>query len=133
MQSSNILATLSDMFDNYSKMFFEYKFLIRDSAVLIAIDPILKEMFSKNQAKRIEQIETLILFLIDKEIVDIAKDEVKLRAKLHWFISAYWQVFTSTSTEVTKESIAEAKDVIFRVLIYPNLTQKAKESLKDDM
>jgi hypothetical protein len=90
-------------------------------------------MFSKNQAKRIEQIETLILFLIDKEIVDIAKDEVKLRAKLHWFISAYWQVFTSTSTEVTKESIAEAKDVIFRVLIYPNLTQKAKESLKDDM
>ena len=128
--SDNPLKELSSMFDLYGELFWQYRFLMRDSAVLIAIDPELKSMFAKNQDIRISQIEGLIKYLISEDIIEgIPKDEIPMRAKLHWFISAYWQVFTSTSTEITKESIKEAKEVIFKLQIYPFLSDKGKTLL----
>lgn len=52
-----------------------------------------------------------------------------MRAKLHWFISAYWQIFASTSGEITKDSIKEAKDMVFKLHIYPFLSKSGKELL----
>lgn len=125
--SENPLKELSLMFDKYGEMFWDYKFLIRDSAVLIAIDPQLKEIFAKNQAIRISQIEGLLKFLISQDILEgIPNEEIHMRAKLHWFISAYWQVFTSTNSDITKKSIKEAKEVIFKLHLYPFLTNKGR-------
>jgi AcrR family transcriptional regulator len=125
--SENPLKELSSMFDIYGELFWNYRFLMRDSAVLMAIDTELKTMFSKNQEKRISQIEGLLKYLISQGILEgITNDEIPIRAKLHWFISAYWQVFTSSSTEITKDSIKEAKNIIFRIHIYPFLSEKGK-------
>ncbi|NOR57751.1 MAG: TetR family transcriptional regulator, partial [Sulfurimonas sp.] len=125
--SENPLKELSYMFDIYGELFWNYRFLMRDSAVLMAMDSELKTMFSKNQEKRISQIEGLLKYLISQDILEgIPNDEIPIRAKLHWFISAYWQVFTSSSTEITKDSIKEAKDIIFRLHIYPFLSEKGK-------
>jgi AcrR family transcriptional regulator len=122
MQSDDILGSIDKMFDNYSMMFYEYRFLLRDSAILMALDRELKEMFNHNQAKRIKQIEMLLEFLIAERIIkEIPKDEINLKARLHWFVSAYWQIFASIENEITKESIKEAKDVVFKMLIKPYL------------
>ena len=42
------LKKLNDIFEKYSELFWNYRFLMRDSAVLMAIDPELKKMFSTN-------------------------------------------------------------------------------------
>ncbi|WP_294960878.1 TetR/AcrR family transcriptional regulator [Sulfurimonas sp.] len=125
--SENPLKELSLMFDIYGELFWSYRFLMRDSAVLMAMDSELKTMFSKNQEKRISQIDGLLRYLISQDILEgIPNDEIPIRAKLHWFISAYWQVFTSSSSEITKDSIKEAKDIIFKIHIYPFLSDKGK-------
>jgi len=111
-------------------MFFEYRFLLRDSMVLIALYPSLKENFTKNQEKRIKQIEGLLQFLTKEDILEFEdKSNLQRRAKMHWFITAYWQSFASSTGEVSKESIKEAKEVFFEFMIYPFLTQKGKEML----
>ncbi len=130
--SENPLKELSNMFDKYGDMFWKYRFLMRDSALLMALDSELKAMFSKNQKKRISQIEGLLKYLISQDILErIPSEEVHMRAKMHWFISAYWQIFASTSGEVSKESIKEAKEMIFRLHIYPFLSKKGKSLIEE--
>ncbi len=130
LNSENPLKELSSMFDIYGELFWDYRFLMRDSAVLIAIDSELKAMFAKNQEIRISQIEGLLKYLISQNILEgIPNDEIPMRAKLHWFISAYWQIFTSSNAEITKESIKEAKNIIFKLHIYPFLSEKGKSLL----
>lgn len=130
--SSNPLETLSFMFDKLGDLFWEYRFLIRDSALLMALDVELKKHFVSNQEKRIQQIEGLLNFLIKEDIlIPLPKEEVKLRAKVNWFISAYWQVFSSTMGEITKESIKEGKDILFTLHIFPFLTTKGKQLLEN--
>ena len=128
--NSNPLHELSLMFDKYGKLFWDYRFLMRDSAVLMAMDSELKQMFAKNQEIRISQIEGLLKYLISQDILErIPNDEIPIRAKLHWFISAYWQVFTSSSTQITIDSIKEAKDIIFKLHIHPFLSKKGRSLL----
>jgi len=130
--SKNPIQTLHKNFEYYGEMFYEYRFLLRDSMVLIALYPSVKEAFRKNQDKRIIQIETLLEFLIKENILKFPPEQnLKRRAKLQWFITSYWQVFTSSSGEVSKESIKEAKDVFFEFMIYPFLTEKGKVMLKE--
>jgi hypothetical protein len=98
--------------------------------VLIALYPSLKEAFVKNQEKRIKQIEGLLQLFIKENILEFEnKTNLEQRAKMHWFITAYWQSFASSTGEVSKESIKEAKEVFFEFMIYPFLTQKGKEML----
>jgi hypothetical protein len=98
----------------------------------MAFDVKLKDIFTANQARRIVQIESLIKFLIQEEILEnIPKEQITKRAKLHWFISAYWQVFTSTYDTVSKASIDEAKEMLFELQIYPFLSQKGKALLEE--
>ncbi|WP_263832260.1 TetR/AcrR family transcriptional regulator [Sulfurospirillum oryzae] len=132
LSAQNPLKELDSMFDRYGELFWEYRFLMRDSALLMAIDPELKTMFAKNQAIRVEQIELLLKFLIDEEILEpIPKEQIHKRAKLNWFISAYWQVFTSTYDVISKESIRETKEILFELQIYPFLSQKGKNLLSE--
>lgn len=130
--SENPLREMSEMFDKYGDMFWEYRFLMRDSALLMALDSELKSMFAKNQEKRILQIEGLLKYLISQEILEgICGEQLNMRAKMHWFISAYWQIFASTRGEVTKDSIKEAKEMIFELHISPFLSQKGKDLMKE--
>jgi hypothetical protein len=66
-------------------------------------------------------------YFIDQGILDIPKEEIPLRAKLNWFISSYWQLFTSISGEISKESIKESKIIVFKMQIHPYLTSKGRE------
>lgn len=132
LNAQNPLKALDSMFDKYGELFWEYRFLMRDSAVLMAMDSELKMMFAKNQTIRIEQIESLLKFLIHEEIFEpISQEQIHKRAKLNWFISAYWQVFTSTYGVISKESICEAKEMLFELQIYPFLSQKGKNLLSE--
>lgn len=130
--NENFFEAMDDMFNQYAKLFYEYRFLLRDAAVLIAFDPKLKEIFAKNQEIRIKQIEGLLNYLISEGILkNLSRTSLNKRAKLHWFITAYWQTFTSTTQEVSLESIHEAKEVFFEFMIYPNLTEKGKVLLRE--
>ena len=69
-------------------------------------------------------------FLLKEEILRLDNNtNLHKRAKLHWFITGYWQVFASSTGDVSKESIKEAKEIFFEFMIYPFLTQKGKEML----
>jgi len=127
LSSENPLKVLSLMYDKYRELFFKYKFLVRDISTLLAIYHDIKMIFLQRQEKRILQIQSVLKYLIDLGIIDIPKDEIPLRAKLHWFISSYWQIFTSTSGDVTKESIKETKYIVFKMQLFPFLTDKGKE------
>jgi len=128
LSSDNPLLVLFNMFDKYAKLFWEYKFLLRDISTLITIYPSLKEIFVQKQDKRIEQIEGVFKYLISLDILtNIPNEQIPLRAKLNWFISAYWQVFISSNSKVTKQSIKETKELIFKIQIEPFLTQKGKK------
>jgi hypothetical protein len=71
---------------------------MRDAPVLMTMDEEPKALFSTNQEKRITQIAGLLKYLISEKILEnIDKDEAALRARLHWFISAYWHVFAATA------------------------------------
>ncbi len=130
--SKNPIQTMNENFEYYGKMFYEYRFLLRDAMVLMALYPSFKEAFKKNQDKRINQIELLLQFLIKENILKFSqKQNLKRRAKLHWFITSYWQVFASSSGEVSKESIKEAKEIFFEFMIYPFLSEKGEKMLKE--
>ena len=129
--SKNPLMELVSMFDRYGDLFYKYRFLMRDSAVLMAMYPELKALFVERQTKRIAQIELLLRFFIAEGILEnIPEEEIPLRAKLNWFISAYWQIFASTSGDITKASIQEAKETVFTVNIKPFLSSFGRELLE---
>ena len=128
--SSNPIKVLDDTFELMGEIFYEYRFLLRDSMVLIALYPSFKENFVRNQEKRIKQIESLLQFLLKENIIQYEENiNLERRAKMHWFITAYWQSFASSTGNVSKESIKEAKEIFFEFMIYPFLTQKGKEML----
>ena len=110
------------MYDLYLDIFWDYRFLMRDSSVLLSTLPKFKEIFIQRQNLRIEQIKMLIEYFISKDIFkQMSEDEILLSAKLNWFISTYWQNFISINEVITKESFKEAKDVIFKININPFL------------
>lgn len=122
MKSETPFAELSLMFDLIGELFWKYRFLMRDSTLLISLDKNLKDIFIKNQEKRIKQIEILIEFLISKNIIrNISEEDIKMISKVSWFISAYWQTYISTNGELSKNSIKEAKDLIFKLHLEPLL------------
>lgn len=122
MKSETPFTELSLMFDLIGELFWKYRFLMRDSTLLISLDKNLKDIFIKNQEKRIKQIEILIEFLISKNIIrNISEEEIKMISKVSWFISAYWQTYISTNGELSKNSIKEAKDLIFKLHLEPLL------------
>lgn len=122
LNSQNPLEELSKMYDLYLDIFWDYRFLIRDSSVLLSTLPKFKEIFIQRQNLRIEQIKMLIEYFILKDIFkQMSEDEILLSAKLNWFISTYWQNFISINEVITKESFKEAKDVIFKINITPFL------------
>lgn len=128
--SSNPIKVLDDTFELMGEIFYEYRFLLRDSMVLIALYPSFKENFVRNQEKRIKQIESLLQFLLKENIIQYEENiNLERRAKMHWFITAYWQSFASSTGNVSRESIKEAKEIFFEFMIYPFLTQKGEEML----
>ena len=133
LASENPLEVLSKMYDKYGELFWKYKFLVRDISTLLAMYPDLKKIFLQRQEKRLVQIQSVLKYLIDLDIIDIPKDEIPLRAKLNWFISSYWQIFTSFSGEVTQESIKETKYIVFKMQLFPYLTDKGKKLSNIDL
>lgn len=128
--SSNPIKVLDNTFELMGEIFYEYRFLLRDSMVLIALYPSFKENFVRNQEKRIKQIESLLQFLLKENVIQYEENiNLERRAKMHWFITAYWQSFASSTGNVSRESIKEAKEIFFEFMIYPFLTQKGKEML----
>lgn len=122
LNSQNPLEELSKMYDLYLDIFWDYRFLMRDSSVLLSTLPKFKEIFIQRQNLRISEIKMLIEYFISKEIFkQMSEDEILLSAKLNWFISTYWQNFISINEVITKESFKEAKDVIFKINITPFL------------
>lgn len=75
LMSKNPIQTLHENFENYGEMFYEYRFLLRDSMVLMALYPSFKQAFSINQDKRIIQIEKLLEFLIKEDILKYQADQ----------------------------------------------------------
>ena len=128
--SDNPIRQLHQNFDLLSELFYNYRFLLRDINVLIALYPSLKELFIQNQAKRIEQIEHILNFFVQQNILEKEiMPNIKKRAKLHWFVTTYWQSFASTTGEVSHDSIQEAKEIFFEFMIYPYLTTKGQQLL----
>ena len=126
LNSKTPLEELSNLYDLYLDIFWEYRFIMRDSSVLICTLPKLKEIFIQRQNIRIAQIKGLIEYFISKDIFrQMDEDEILLCAKLNWFISTYWQNYISINEEITKESFKEAKDVIFKINITPFLKTKS--------
>ena len=122
LNSKTPLEELSNLYNLYLDIFWEYRFIMRDSSVLISTLPKLKKVFIQRQNIRIAQIKGLIEYFISKDIFrQMDEDEILLCAKLNWFISTYWQNYISINEEITKESFKEAKDVIFKININPFL------------
>ncbi|AFV97290.1 MULTISPECIES: TetR/AcrR family transcriptional regulator [unclassified Sulfuricurvum] len=127
LSSPNPLNVLDESFDHYGDLFWEYRFLMRDAPVLMALDGELKRAFVVNQERRINQIAGVIRYLLSEEILEhIDKEEIPLRAKLYWFVTAYWQVFASMDGEVSRESIRETKEAMFKIHIAPFLSERGR-------
>ena len=132
LMHENFFEAMDEMFNQYAKLFFEYRFLLRDATVLIAMDSNLKKAFTQNQETRISQIEGLLKYLIKEGLIkELNRSSLNKRAKLHWFITAYWQTFASTTGNVTLKTLQESKEVFFEFMIYPNLTQKGKDLIRE--
>ncbi len=131
LMHENFFEAMDEMFNQYAKLFFEYKFLLRDATILIAVDSDFKKVFTQNQELRIKQIEGLLTYLIKEGLLkELNRSSLNKRAKLHWFITAYWQSFVSTIEDVSLETLQESKEVFFEFMIYPNLTQKGKDLIR---
>jgi AcrR family transcriptional regulator len=130
--SPNPLKTIYAMFDAYIKLFWQYRFLMRDASLLMAQNEQLKQLFSTNQSKRIMQIEGLLKFLIAQGILKpLPNEDIALKAKLHWFVWTYWQGFASLHEGVSKQSIGEVKEIIFKFHILPFLSRKGTKLLQE--
>lgn len=132
LSHKNPLHILYTTFEIYNSLFWNYRFLMRDITTLINIYPTLKTIFAEKEKQRIIQVESIIRYLINENIFEnIKEEEIHIRAKLNWFITAYWQTFIATSSKVDKKSIDEAKEVLFKTQIFPYLTNEGKELLKE--
>ena len=131
LTSENPLQVLNTMYDKFGELFLKYKFLVRDIGALLPIYPSLKSEFLLRQNKRLGQIEGLLKYFIKIGIVTIEENEIQIRAKLNWFISSYWQLFTATSAETTDTSLKEVKTIVFDILIKPILTPKGQKLFKE--
>jgi AcrR family transcriptional regulator len=121
-RSPNPIDELRSIFEELGEFFFAFRFMMRDGVILMAMDSQLKTMFAHNQSKRIAQIENLLHFFVEREIIiPMSDEEIRLRAKHQWFVSTYWHIFSSVDGDITKASIQEAKDVVFKLLIEPIL------------
>jgi len=73
----------------------------------------------------------VIRYLLSEEILEnIAKEEIPLRAKLYWFVTAYWQVFASMEGDVSRESIRETKEAMFKIHIAPFLSERGRGMMR---
>ncbi|WP_321471274.1 TetR/AcrR family transcriptional regulator [Halarcobacter sp.] len=127
LNSENPIKELSNAYDRFGELFYKYRFMMRDSSVLIALYENIKDIFLERERLRISQIENLIEFFIQKDIfIPLSQEEIKLNAKLNWFISTYWQNFITIDSKITKETIKEMKEVVFKTNIIPLLTKKGK-------
>lgn len=130
LNSQNPLKELSNMYDIYSDLFWKYKFLMRDINVLMALYPKLKNSFLKKQEIRIQQISHLIRHFISIDLFEkTTEQDIEMRAKINWFISSYWHFFSVSTGKTTKEAIEEVKKIVFKINIYPYLTQKGKDMM----
>lgn len=127
--AKNPLKVLSHMYDNYGILFIKYTFLIRDIGALLALYPNLKILFTQRQNKRLGQIEMLLKYFIQIEIINITPQEIPLKAKLNWFVPTYWQLFSSLDSKVSQDSIKEVKEIVFNILLKPILTPKGNDLL----
>lgn len=132
LTSLNPIKELSQMYDIYGELFWEYRFLMRDINVLIALYPDLKEIFLKKQSIRIEQIENLIKYFISLDIFEqTTKEEINLRARMNWFVSSYWHFFSISTGKNIDVAIKETKQIIFKMNINPFLTEKGKKMIEN--
>jgi AcrR family transcriptional regulator len=130
LQSNNPIKELSSIYDCFGELFYKYRFMMRDSSVLVALYENIKEIFLKREKLRISQIESLIKVFIEKEIfIPLDEEDIKLNAKLNWFISTYWQNFVTIDSKITIESIKQMKEVVFKTNIIPLLTKEGRELL----
>lgn len=131
LTADNPLKIMAVVFDKYGEIFWFYRFIMRDAFVLITLDPALREILVINRENKMKQIAGFLKFLASEGIIqNIHNDEIELRIKLHWFIPAYWQIFASTFGDITKNSIQESKEIIFKFLLFPYLTEKGLELYK---
>lgn len=132
LKSQNPIKELSLIFDSFGELFYKYRFMMRDSSVLVALYENIKEIFIQREKLRISQIEMLIEFFIQKEIfIPLSSEDIKLNAKLNWFISTYWQNFITVDSKITLDTIKEMKSVVFKINIIPLLTPKGKILLEE--
>lgn len=128
LNSDNPMRALSQMYDKYIELFWEYRFMLRDINVLILTFPKIKAIFIQRQQIRIEQIKMVIKYFISLDIIEeLEESDIELNAKLNWFISSYWHSFSAPDGTITKEQMKEAKEVVFKVSVYPYMTDKGKE------
>jgi hypothetical protein len=119
------------MYDKYIDLFWEYRFLLRDINVLILTYPKIKTIFLQRQQMRIEQIKSVTKYFISLNIIEpIDEKDIELNSKLNWFISSYWHSFSAPDGTITKKQMKETKDMVFKVSIYPYLTDYGKRLLK---
>lgn len=129
--SENPVLALFSMFETHSAIFWKYRFFRRDIMVLIRLDEELKTLWTEVQNTKIEQIHHLIKTLTDRGIFIKKSDkDIRLEVKHSWFITAYWQAFSSTLGELTPELMNEGKEIMIRLVVMPNLTEKGKELLE---
>jgi AcrR family transcriptional regulator len=131
LNNPNPLKVLSKMYDKYIDLFWEYRFLLRDINVLILTYPKIKTIFLQRQQMRIEQIKSVTKYFISLNIIEpIDEKDIELNSKLNWFISSYWHSFSAPDGTITKKQMKETKDMVFKVSIYPYLTDYGKRLLK---
>ncbi len=85
------------------EIFYEYRFLLRDSMVLIALYPSFKENFVRNQEKKNKANRIALTIFLKENIIQYEENiNLERRAKMHWFITAYWQSFASSTGNVSE-------------------------------
>lgn len=130
--SDNPVYSLFEMFVSHGAIFWKYRYFRRDVTVLIRLDEELKALWTEVQNTKIEQIYHLIKSLTEQGIfVEKCDADIRLEAKHSWFISAYWQAFSSTLSELTPELMEEGKTIMTRLVVTPNLTEKGKKLLEE--
>lgn len=132
--SDNPVFSLFAMFEAHGAIFWKYRFFRRDITVLIRLDEELKALWTEVQNTKIDQIYHFIITLTEQGIfIKKSNRDLELEAKQSWFISAYWQAFASTLSELTPELMEESKEIMTRLVVTPNLTEKGRMLLDEAM
>jgi len=126
-ESRNPLKEMLFIYQEYADIFWKYRFLMRDAAVLQRVYPRFKERFKIEHTKELQDLEEILNYLVAEGIlISAPTKELQIRAKLHWLISSYWQVFAQGLNGESKESIGDSVEVLFWSQTYPHLTFKGK-------